>query len=81
MQPKVVMPKGALGSKTLWFAAALTILGALQQTSAWDWLPEQWAGVVVSIIGVIVMWLRSITTTSVTLVPPSTPDRPGEGEG
>jgi hypothetical protein len=53
------------GYKTLLFSLILAIAGALEQ---FDWLeivPEQWNGLVLVVIGLIVAWLRKITTTPV----------------
>ena len=51
------------GYKTLLFAIVLAIAGALEQ---FDWLqivPEQWNGLVLVVVGLVVGWLRKITTT------------------
>ncbi len=51
------------GYKTLLFAIVLAIAGALEQ---FDWLqivPEQWNGLVLVVVGLIVGWLRKLTTT------------------
>jgi hypothetical protein len=53
------------GYKTLLFAVILAIAGALEQ---FDWLqivPEQWNGLVLVIVGLIVGWLRKLTTTPI----------------
>lgn len=51
------------GYRTLLFAVLLAIAGALEQ---FDWvqvIPEQWSGIALAVIGVIVAWLRKITTS------------------
>jgi len=53
------------GYKTLLFAIILAIAGALEQFNWIDIFPEQWTGLVVVIVGIIVGWLRKITTTPI----------------
>jgi hypothetical protein len=53
------------GFKTLLFAAILAIAGVLEQ---FDWLsivPEGFGGIALAVIGVIVAWLRKVTTTPI----------------
>lgn len=58
--------QGSLKSKTAWFAALLTVLGAVQsQVDLVGLIGEQNAGVVLSVIGGIVYWLRLVTNTPV----------------
>jgi hypothetical protein len=51
------------GWKTLLFAIILAIAGALEQ---FDWLqiiPEQWSGLALVVVGILVGYLRKLTTT------------------
>lgn len=53
------------GWKTLIFAAVLALAGVIEQ---FDWatvIPEGWAGIVLLVVGVVVAWLRKLTTTSI----------------
>lgn len=47
------------------FAGVVALAGVLEQ---FDWLqivPAQWNGLVLVVVGIVVAWLRKITTTSV----------------
>jgi hypothetical protein len=53
------------GWRTLLFAGVVALAGVLEQ---FDWLqivPAQWNGLVLVVVGIVVAWLRKITTTSV----------------
>lgn len=53
------------GWRTLLFAALLAIAGVLE---TFDWvtvIPEGWVGPVTIGIGILVAWLRKITTTPI----------------
>lgn len=51
------------GWKTMGFGTLLVLLGQLQQSDIWALLPPQYAGLAVSVIGVLVMILRLATNT------------------
>ncbi len=53
------------GWKTLIFGALITLLGGIQAADIAVIVPEQYQGIVMSVIGVIVMFLRTITTTPI----------------
>ena len=53
------------GYKTLLFAVILGIAGALEQFNWIEIIPEQWNGLALVVVGLIVGWLRKITTTPV----------------
>ena len=53
------------GYKTLIFGAIVTFLGGIQASDLATIVPEQWIGVVMAGIGVVVMALRAITNTPV----------------
>ncbi len=60
------------GWKTLLFAIILAIVGALE---AFDWaqvVPEGWEGIVLAVVGVVVGYLRQVTTTPSALATKST---------
>lgn len=70
------MMKWIKGYKTMGFGGLLTILGMIQQSDIWQVLPPQYAGIGMSTIGLIIMILRSITTTPVgSDTPTPTPDQ------
>lgn len=51
------------GWRTLIFAALLALAGVIEQ---FDWasvIPEGWSGAVLLVVGVVVAWLRKITST------------------
>lgn len=58
--------KSAIASKTMWFGAAVTMLGAAQTLDWVSLLGSQKAGLVVSGIGIATMILRMITEKPVT---------------
>jgi hypothetical protein len=49
-------------SKTMWFAAALAILGTLQSQQVVGVIPAEWQGVFIAVIALIVAILRVVTT-------------------
>lgn len=53
------------GLKTLLFGALITALGGIQATDLATVVPEQFVGIVMAGIGMIVMFLRTITNTPV----------------
>lgn len=53
------------GWKTLIFGALITLLGGIQLADIAVIVPEQYQGIVMSVIGVIVMFLRTITKTPI----------------
>lgn len=53
------------GWKTLIFGALITLLGGIQLADIAVIVPEQYQGIVMSVIGVIVMFLRTITRTPI----------------
>ena len=73
--------KGALSSKTVYFGMALIVLAALQQTDLAQLVPAQYLPLATAAIGCAVLWLRWQTNTAITLTPPVTEPKPGEGEG
>ena len=50
------------GWKTLVFGALVTILGGFTAADFVPWLGEQWAGVAVAVVGVVIMAMRVVTT-------------------
>lgn len=54
------------GWKTLVFGAVLAALGTIQAADLAVIVPAGWEGTVMAAIGVIVVYLRSITTTAIT---------------
>lgn len=57
--------KKAIESKTIWVSLGLTILGALE---AFDWVqivPQEYTGIVIAGIGIVMMLLRKATKTSI----------------
>jgi len=59
--------KRARKSKTMWFALALVILGALMDNLSYiqDLIAPQYYGVIVIVIGITVAILRYITTDAI----------------
>ena len=53
------------GWKTIIFGALIAALGTIDAASLANVIPQQFAGLVVGAIGVVVMFLRSITTTGI----------------
>lgn len=53
------------GWKTLVFGAVIAALGTIDAAGLASVIPEQFAGLAVGAIGVVVMFLRSVTTTSI----------------
>lgn len=53
------------GWKTIVFNLVLALLGVLETTNWVDVIPENWAGVVMLIVGALGLWLRGLTTTPV----------------
>ena len=53
------------GFKTLLFGAIITALGGIQATDLATIVPDQYIGIVMAAIGMIVMFLRTITNTPV----------------
>lgn len=53
------------GWRTIAFGALLAALGSVQATDLATVIPEHYVGLVVGAIGVIVMWLRTVTNTPV----------------
>lgn len=53
------------GWKTFIFAIALAVFGALEQFDFTQFLNEDNAGLVATIIGIVVMILRAITTSPI----------------
>jgi hypothetical protein len=53
------------GFKTIFAAAAISIVGLLQQYGAIDLVPEQYRGLALAGVGVVMAGLRLITTTPV----------------
>ena len=53
------------GWKTIAFNLALTVVGVLQTANWVDILPGQYTGPLVAVLGMIGMWLRSVTNTPV----------------
>lgn len=54
------------GWKTLIFGALITFLGGLQAADFAAIVPQEYVGIVMSVIGLAVMGLRAITKTPVT---------------
>ena len=55
------MAKPTHKSKTVNFGGLLAILGALQ-TANWEWLPDEYVGPLLVVIGAIVAFLRYKTS-------------------
>ena len=53
------------GWRTLILGAVIVALGSIQAADLATVIPEHYVGLVIGAIGVLVMWLRTITTTSV----------------
>lgn len=53
------------GLKTLLFGALITALGGIQATDLATIVPDQFIGIVMAGIGMVVMFLRTITDTPV----------------
>lgn len=53
------------GLKTLLFGALITALGGIQATDLATIVPDQFIGIVMAGIGMVVMFLRTITNTPV----------------
>lgn len=53
------------GWKTLVFGAIIAALGAIQATDVATVVPAGWEGLVMSGIGLVVMYLRTLTDTPV----------------
>lgn len=53
------------GWKTIVFGALIAALGTIDATGLATIIPAQYASLVVGGIGLVVMWLRSMTTTAV----------------
>ena len=53
------------GIKTLLFGAIITALGGIQAADLATIVPDQFIGIVMAGIGMVVMFLRTITTTPV----------------
>lgn len=58
------------GWKTVIFGGLVTILGGLQATDIATIIPPQYTGLAMSVIGLIVMGLRALTTTPVGVAKP-----------
>ena len=55
---------GAFKSKTVWFGLIVAILSWVQSVLANSGLSPDQVGVVGTVIGALIVWLRSVTTTS-----------------
>lgn len=55
---------GSLKSKTVWLGLLVTILSWVQATVSGAALPPEIVSVVGTVIGALIIWLRSLTTTS-----------------
>ena len=53
------------GYRTLIFGALITLLGGIEAADLAHVVPEQWNGVVLAGIGLVVMVLRTLTNTPV----------------
>lgn len=53
------------GWKTMAFGALLAVLGFAQQADWASVVPAEYSGLVVGVVGLLVMWLRSVTDTPV----------------
>ena len=53
------------GWRTLLFAGVVALAGVLEQFDWFQIVPAQWNGLVLVVVGIVVAWLRKITTTSV----------------
>jgi len=51
------------GWRTLLFAGIVAIAGVLEQFDWFSVVPEGWGGLAVVVIGIVVAYLRKITTT------------------
>ncbi len=56
--------KNWIKSKTMWVGFSIGLLGLLQATMETSPLSPQYQGIIVSVIGVVMMGLRTITTSS-----------------
>lgn len=53
------------GWRTIIFGAAIAALGAIQAADIAQVIPNEWVGVVMSVIGAVIMILRSMTDSSI----------------
>lgn len=56
--------KGAMKSKTVWLGVVVAALSALQAGLNDSGVSPEQLGVVGPLLGVVIVWLRSITTSS-----------------
>lgn len=53
------------GYKTLVFGALLAVAGFFQAVDWVQFVPEGYVGIAMAVVGAAVVWLRSVTTTSI----------------
>jgi hypothetical protein len=57
---------GNAKSRTSWFAIALMAIGAAEQSGLFEFIPPDYKGLALSIVGFVTLVLRNLTTTAVT---------------
>lgn len=65
LEPEKEKPSMLTGWRTIIFNAALAVVGVLQTANWVDVLPSQYVAPLVAVIGMVGIWLRSITKTPV----------------
>jgi hypothetical protein len=58
---------GNLKSKTSWAAIVLMALGGLEQSGLLALVPDEYKGIAISAVGALMLFLRNITSESVTV--------------
>jgi hypothetical protein len=54
------------GYKTLVFGMAIAALGAVKASGLAEIVPPEYVGLVMTVVGIVIVYLRSVTNTAIT---------------